>query len=376
MKTVVSLAGAVLLALLTGCSSDQLQVIDYTDQVGPGETVTVNLVEMFVHANTSSEFPEPVARDSLFFAVGLPAGWTPVGVSHYVADHITMAGLGNDTAAAQEALQDSMAVFLQRLSPMASWSSAATFMSGKQLSLASNPLDSTATVVSADDIDNWNGYSAKIELSITEPDTVISVRDAGEMVDSVDTTYYQYVDSIATAMVPILIQVQCIAGSRTGPQTLYFYAKSGELPEDMGPATQDDMLLYLTSKQLGLPADDPFDIGGTVAAQVQVGITGIDPSPVRPQTIESSSPLSVRMEGGRVVHIICRQNTASAPGIAIYSPMGEVIRTLQPRPTTHSYRARWDGTNNFGAPVPQGIYLLKVADGSSSHARSLHLLRP
>lgn len=52
--------------------------------------------------------------------------------------------------------------------------------------------------------------------------------------------------------------------------------------------------------------------------------------------------------------------------IRIYSASGGLIRTLQERPLSAGrFDVRWDGKDASGRPVPAGIYLCRIASGSS-----------
>jgi hypothetical protein len=67
---------------------------------------------------------------------------------------------------------------------------------------------------------------------------------------------------------------------------------------------------------------------------------------------------------------------ATRTRLAIYSVSGELVRVLvdEIRPPGF-YEARWDGTNQHGAPVPSGVYFYSLEAGGYRTSRRMVLLK-
>jgi PKD repeat protein len=68
-------------------------------------------------------------------------------------------------------------------------------------------------------------------------------------------------------------------------------------------------------------------------------------------------------------------NNASGPSTPVYTPLrlGRPLRMT--RAGSHKYSVTWNGTDNYGNPVPSGIYFYKISANGSSTSRKMLLLK-
>jgi hypothetical protein len=62
--------------------------------------------------------------------------------------------------------------------------------------------------------------------------------------------------------------------------------------------------------------------------------------------------------------------------IAIYSLLGQkVLDVIQEKQPAGHYEAQWDGMDNFGRPVPSGMYIIRMNAGEFKTIRKMTLIR-
>ena len=136
--TVRCLLAATAIMSLAGCGLDSVRTIDHPRQAGPGENITVNLLNAFVVFSNSSMLVQGFARDSLHIGIGLPDGWSVRKISHYVASNAeVLQGMSTiaDTARITETIADSLEVYKRRSEPMAVDEGMAGFFAEKEFPL-------------------------------------------------------------------------------------------------------------------------------------------------------------------------------------------------------------------------------------------------
>lgn len=69
-------------------------------------------------------------------------------------------------------------------------------------------------------------------------------------------------------------------------------------------------------------------------------------------------------------------STASPISIKIYNTLGELIRTLEnvPSKAAGNYQLEWDGRNDLGVQVANGIYFVVAESNSFSESESIVVL--
>lgn len=120
------------------------------------------------------------------------------------------------------------------------------------------------------------------------------------------------------------------------------------------------------------------------AGGVGCGTQGIGEDPV-PGAILRTYAMPNPARGGVEIHYELGAGAWAAPEIAIYDPTGRLVRTLAPGTPGNSgasgtsgmgeRRVTWDGTDDDGRPVEEGVYFYRVRLGREIVSRHLVMLR-
>jgi len=139
------------------------------------------------------------------------------------------------------------------------------------------------------------------------------------------------------------------ADAGLNPATLYCYAISAV--DSAGNESAKNAQACATTSTTGIANEAP--------GPLEYKLFQNHPNPVRPET-------AIRFQ----------LPAASQVVVKIYNTVGEEIRTLIDAPlAAGSHGARWDGTDDQGKPVANGIYLYQLRAGNFSQMKRMTLLR-
>lgn len=335
MRRLKAIALTSLAVLVVGCSLDRITVIDHPDAVSPGQSFQATMASLYIYITPYSVVSQTVVRDSLHFAVGVPDGWDVSSVAYYAAKDFRIAKLAGveDTMALEQLLADSLARFSAQKSAMISNPSVAQDLLGK--SIQARDMDSdTAFAVQTSQIAQWSSFSAEVNIEL----------EAGAPVDSF---YADSSDSIGLTIVPIFLFAQLTASQNQGMADLYYFSKTGPIPEEFDTSGSIDRgdLLWM-----------PVQVGVTsvnrLAHAAAAGRVGAFPNPF-----------------SNVVYLQSQEGKFET--IDIFSFDGKLVNTFHP----DSKSASWNGTNAAGALLPSGTYLLKGTAGGVAFTRKIRMIR-
>jgi hypothetical protein len=367
----------VLLITLGGCSIDRLHPIDHPSSAQPGDTITVTLANYFVLATMPTIHGE-FTRDSVHFAMGLPAGWSVAAMDYYVADGMRLNTIelptdpatgAVDTAALSALFRDSLEVYDQRRQAMSADQGLADFMQAQHMTITLDTLGTTMTL-DGDSVGQWLGYGAVAGIAISEPDTLISLSDTSSVwsqyvsADSLDQSSQFGVDSVGLSAIPVFVQARLVVGEMVGSHTLIYYCKTGPLPEDLAPADSGEMSDWVMSAAAGyLFGQDPqnpppIDKGGT--SVVSFVVAGPGAAGPRAMLGGGYGGMHARVDPrGHLLHIDYHGTAAPGAYIAVYNPTGKRLARLHPAVRAGGWSATWELKRR-----PAGTYLVRAANAT------------
>jgi hypothetical protein len=348
--------------LFVGCSVDTLAIIEHPEGAKPNSQFSVAMLNNYVYLVNSSRIMLPVTRDSLHVAFGLPQGWAVEGVKYYVASDLDLVAYMADSSMTEEemseAFGDSLAVYLSRATAMTADPGIATAFAGRTFT-ANNP-DLDSIVVQADDVGQWLGYGAKVNITLaagSECDTFF-VNDSLEGLDSLGGG--MSLDTIGMSLVPVFIFAVVEVGPDEDTVNLFYYSKTGVLP----PAQIDSSDMTALTDQ-GYMAYVPLNVSSTLSVRDRISAQARTPAPeIYPNPFRQGT--SVRIGTG--------MNSGGIRTAAIYSASGVLVRTLSANTGPQS-RMVWDGLDDGGRTCLPGVYLVKFSAGGKSFCRSVTLMQ-
>ena len=355
-----TITGSLLVALtaagLMGCGMDALESINHPRKAGPGDEIAVNLVNVFTLFSNGSLLIQEVNRDSLHVGIGLPADWSVKSVNYYVASDINvfhMIDILEDTTQIEAMVAESMQVYASRSTPMTVDEDMASYFSGKEFPIGADTSD-TAETIHGDSVDQWLAFGAEIGLNfpvLSRMDTVFAIEDSADTGGMLDSLLME-IDSVGVSAVPILVFAELTAGEEAGDIPLYYFSKTGPLPEG-------------SSENSAIQFDRGMLIEETINIDIANALIGAD-------TRTGSNPgLTAAPHGASgAIRIGLPAKPVAGTQVDVYSLEGELVHRLSPP----SADFIWNGTGASGRPLPQGTYLIRWSSGRLSRSTTLRLL--
>ncbi len=111
------------------------------------------------------------------------------------------------------------------------------------------------------------------------------------------------------------------------------------------------------------------------SGEVGCGTQGVGDEPV-PGAILRTYAMPNPARSGVEIHYELADGASTAPRIAIYDPTGRLVRTLESGiPGAGDRKVTWDGTDDEGRRVEEGVYFYRVGLGDEVVSRHLVMLR-
>jgi hypothetical protein len=355
-----SLAAASAL-MFGGCAADYLSILDHPDAVSPGGEAQAALVNSIVLFDTSPELQEDINRDSLFVALGAPAGWTVQQFGYYVATHLALDDFPDvqDTSVEFDSsvlrdMRDSIAAFAARQQPLTAHDDLAGYLA--QNTIPSSDIDSGNGLDGAT-VDQWLGYGASINLTFdagTRFDTVFEIPDT--VSDQLDPTGLMGLDSAGMSVLPVfLFAVLSAPAEERSLDTLYYYSKTGAFP-DFAEGSSDPMM-----------GDVAIDVGSLAFQHIAVTTSSV----ARAGRANAAAPFFSTHQRADGAVAITIAGSAEPAAVRILSPAGATLRTL----TISGSTGVWNGETSTGGSAPAGTYLLRITRGEQTATKTIQFLR-
>ena len=347
------------LSLLIGCSIDKAGVIEHPQRAKPGDTISVLLSNIYMYVSNSSKIDAQVVRDSVHVLAGLPKEWSVAGLDFYVFKNFKYSKIINSGYTSIDSiLQDSISSFKSKKVPMSRDYGLSDSFKGRVLD-AHNIKDDSTVTVSADNVDQWIGFSAPVNIvfqkgssmDVALPmDSAINLyKNSGLSDGSFDSSSLGMIpyDTIGVNAIPVMVSARIIVSSQDkGERTLYYYTKTGKIP----------------SMQPQIGGNDK-DIGDMVFVNINISSTTINNRSVavKPFCIKASRDC-VQINLGDI---------SRAANVDIFSIDGQLVKKINP---ISSGLIFWGGINETGRKVSSGPYYIRIVDGKEQFLQKIELI--
>jgi hypothetical protein len=337
-----------LFCLFAGCSVDRCQIVSHPSAAKPGDTIPVLLSDVYLVISTTPALTQLYTRDSLHVGYGLPAGWSILSSDYYVATTLKLGQIAagmSDPTVITNLIQDSLAVFTARKSPMTKDNGWSAYFTGKTFS-AHNTASDDSIQVKANNVGQWAAYSGRINLSVpagTKMDTGLAL--ASLPIDSATLktikSFYN-TDSIWIKAIPVVCFSQIIVGQAEGIDTLLYFTKTGPKPS--------------TAVTL-IPNYDKGDM-----SYVPITINKQNAVLWRLADIAGRSLLRLSSPTLTIGSTLTMSVGAAGPWrLSICDPAGRTVRLFSTAGGSQaSNRIVWDGTSSTGSLLTAGTYCVKL----------------
>jgi hypothetical protein len=348
-----------LLSMLASCSLDRCQIISHPSAAKPGDTITVLFSDIYIVLSATRTTTVAYARDSLHIGYGLPADWSVLSSAYYIATGIRMsqmASLMNDPTQIMSLIQDSLAVYMSRQSPMTPDAGWRAFFTGKTFK-AHNIANNDSIVVTANAVGQWSAYSGRVNISIpagTRMDTAVALSALPLSTATQSQIKFLYkTDSIYVKAVPVVCFAQVIAGQAEGIDTLLYYTKT-------------DSISTSTSTY-------NFDKGDMTYVPISIAPQNAVRVPLSNHSARSLLTVSpaILTPGARISLSV----GAHAPWrLCVSNAQGETVRSFN---GTTDNLIQWDGTSSTGGVLRSGLYYVRLegAAGEKTAAQALRIIK-
>jgi hypothetical protein len=362
-KRLTSLLSSIaIFALLTGCSTDRLEAINFPETAKPSKTISLSMVNVYTYLNITKKVMSAAyaaQRDSVHLMIRVPNGYEVTNVKSAVLKDLNMNTIfGNINNISS--LTPLLAQYITQLGNM----SRDANLDGKFKGLtfdAHSAQSRTATIPITTDQGTWVGYSAPFNVSIKAGDTldtIVAIDSIMGMISQmgVDTSTINKdsimsslplpvkIDSIAFTSVPALIQVTLKTKSTSGTDTLCFYSTtSSKFPS-----------------QTEIDGGSTIDLGSMLFTELKVSDSAA--SVITHMNKFEQKNLSINMNPSHCIIQYKSFKKSSQKAISIYSPNGIVIKKIA---LSENGYAIWNYTYDNGASVSSGRYFVTIG-----HSRS------
>jgi hypothetical protein len=352
-----------LVCFLSSCSVDRCQIISHPSAAKPGDTISVLYSDLYLIISTTPTASKSYARDSLHVAYGLPSGWSVLSSDYYVASGIKlgqMTSIMSNPALLATIMQDSLAAYTQRKSPMTKDAGWASYFTGKTFT-AHNTANNDSIPISGNGIGQWLAYSSKINLAVqsgTKMDTGVALSSLpidSATLGTIKTLYGT--DSIWVKAIPVVCFAQIIAGKATEIDTLLYFSKTGPKPStgisiipnyDKGDMTYVPISINPNNAVLLSP------YGHNANALLRVSPSALTPGSRISMSIGSTAPwrLSIYTAQGKTVRSFATEN-----GSGTNNPI------------------MWDGTSSAGKMLQAGVYCVKLESAGKTASQTIRVMK-
>jgi|GEM_PF-2746507 hypothetical protein len=352
-----------LVSFFFGCSVDRAQIISHPASAKQGDTVQVLLTDIYIIISATSASGQSYTRDSLHVGYGLPAGWSVLSSDYYLASGIKtsqMASIMSDPSLIMNLIQDSLAAYTTRESPMTKDTGWSGYFTGKTFT-AHNVADNDSIQVAANNVGRWIAYSSRIGLSVpsgTKMDTGVSL--ASLPIDSTTRsliTSVYHTDSVWVKAIPIICFARIIAGQTQGIDTLLYFTKTG--PEPSG----------------GFSFVPNYDKGDMTYVPMTVTPQNAVLMPLAGQNgraVLCVSPATF-LPGARVTLSI---GSAAPWRLSICDASGKIMRSFSPgNASSADNRITWDGTSSTGSVLQAGVYWVKLENAGKIVSQRIRVVK-
>ena len=345
---------ASLLWLFAGCSLDRCQIISHPSAAKPGDTISVLFSDIYIIISTTPALSGTYARDSLHAGYGLPLGWSVLSSDYYIATGIKMsqmASLVSDPSQIMTLIQDSLAVYTARKSPMTADNGWSAYFTGRTFE-AHNAANTDSIQVVASTIGRWTAYSSKISLSIpsgTKMDTSVALTalPISSTIQAEIKALYR-TDSIWVKAIPIVCFASIIAGQTVGTDTLLYYTKTDSISTSTSAYNFDK----------GDMTYAPININPNNAVQLLPPMRN-----ARTLLCVSAGPAATtRIEVGGL----------GGGTVSICDMAGRTMRTFD---APQNAAIVWDRTTSFGARVGAGTFVVRYESRSGIAAQTVRFVK-
>jgi hypothetical protein len=352
-----------LLCFFFGCSVDRAQIISHPATAKQGDTIQVLLSDIYLVISATPSSTQSYTRDSLHVGYGLPAGWSVLSSDYYIASGIKisqMASIMSDPSLIMNLIQDSLAAYMTRKSPMTKDTGWSGYFTGKTFS-AHNVASNDSIRVTANSIGQWNAYSSRIDLSVpsgTKMDTGIALTSLpiDSATRSLITSVYR-TDSIWIKAIPIVCFAQLIAGQAEGVDTLLYFTKTGPEPStgfSLIPNYDTGDMTYVPITILPQNAVLMPLAGHAVRGLLQVC----------PATLTSGAKITMSI------------GCAAPWRLSICDASGKMIRSFSTgNASSANNQIIWGGTSSAGSVPEAGVYCVKLESAGKIESQTIRVLK-
>jgi hypothetical protein len=364
MNTILRLVVVLgLLCFFSSCSVDRCQIITHPSSAQQGDTISVLFSDIYIIISTTPTLTQTYTRDSLHAGYGLPAGWSVLSSDYYIATGIKMsqmASLMTNPSQIATLIQDSLAAYTARKSPMTKDNGWGAYFTGKTFE-AHNAANNDSIQVVANNIGQWMAYSSKISLSVpsgTKMDTGVALTSlplSAATVSQIKSFYNT--DSIWVKAIPIVYFARVIASQAVGTDTLLYYTKTGPKPAG------------------GISIIPNYDKGDMSYAPIDIVPNNAVIWPLSGHGNHSLLSVfpSTLLPGNSVTIGV---GSTQPWKLYIFDASGKTVRSFSatggPQPDN---RIVWDGTSANGSVLTAGTYCLKLESAGKVASQLLHIIK-
>jgi hypothetical protein len=345
---------ASLLCFFTGCGVDRCQIISHPSSTRQGDTISVLFSDIYIIISTTPTLSGTYARDSLHAGYGLPVGWSVLSSDYYIATGIRMsqmASLMSNPSQIMTLIQDSLAAYTARKSPMTADNGWSAYFTSRTFE-AHNAANTDSIRVVASNIGQWKAYSSKISLSIpsgTKMDTGVALTalpissTAQSQIKALFKT-----DSIWVKAIPIVCFASIIAGQALGTDTLFYYTKTDSISKSTSTLNFDK----------GDMTYAPININPNIAVRLM-------PFSRSPRALLR---VSARPDATTLIEI----GGQGAGSLSICDMAGKTIRRFD---ALHNAAIIWDRTTSTGVRVGTGTFVVRYESTSDIAAQAVPVVK-
>ena len=339
---------------MAGCSLDRCQIISHPSAAKPGDTISVLFSDIYIIISTTPTLSATYARDSLHAGYGLPLGWSVLSSDYYIATGIRMsqmASLVSNPSQIMTLIQDSLAAYTARKSPMTADNGWRAFFTGRTFE-AHNAANTDSIRVVANNIGQWSAYSSKISLSIpsgTKMDTGVALTalPISSTIQAEIKALYK-TDSIWVKAIPIVCFASIIAGQTAGTDTLLYYTKTDSISKSTSALNFDK----------GDMTYAPININPNIA--------------VRLIPVFRSPRSLLRVSAGPGASTLIEVGGVGTGSLSICDMAGKIIRRYD---ALHNAAIIWDRTTSTGVRVGTGTFMVRYESTSGSAAQIIPVVK-
>jgi hypothetical protein len=367
------LSSLAIFTIMTGCSTDRLEMVNIPAETKPGQTISAVMVNAYTYLSPNSNIVSEMfeaKRDSIHVMVRVPAGYEIAGIKSAVIRDLKGSKILGQLNNLSD-LSPLLSQYMTQLKPMIRNTNLDNAFKGKVFKAHSSK-DPTASVPTSTDQGTWIGYSAPFDVYIKAGDTLdttvsidsilglaamMGIDTSGINVDSIIKAQGSPVEikSVAFTTVPALIQVSLKTRSTEGKDSLFFYSiTSSKFPT-----------------QTEITDGSTIDLGSMLFAELNVSASA---APVVNHNTHQNQQhgLSISKNGS---HCLIHYNTAGVEkgrSISIYSSQGVLVNRVK---LSQDGNAQWNYTDKRGLSVASGRYFVSLGRFSVEKALPIDILR-